>query len=140
MNYKLAQNVNEDEKVKNDALAYNFVISILEMNEKILFPYLTDEHKYLDGKTKWQTIAYFKRFFSPFLVVQVEIFLEQWISIDVYPGSTAYKFIFREPLSEGKPLGELKLVLAFENGKIKDIAYCKKAIKKEKAYKLSTQN
>ena len=159
MNTFLAHKQNEEQKRSNDYARYQFIMAMMNIDERMIGGLLKKNGKYLGNLNNWQTLHWFKSKFSGLDPNMFHSKFNEGISVDVYPGSEIFEFSYvpmesefnndnffnEENLNEddiflNKKAFHLKLVLLFENGKIIDIRIPKIVISKERINDLQCKN
>ena len=134
----LAKKQSADQKKSNDFARYNFILAMMNMDEKMLGPLLKENSKFLGYMNNWQLLHWLKNQFDTLNTRMFHSKFEEGISLDYYPGSEMYEFSYA-PMSNSENDNfqthdeyqnsifkdnitlKIKLVLLFENGKIVDI-------------------
>ena len=142
----LAKKQSADQKKSNDFARYNFILAMMNMDEKMVGPLLKENSKFLGYMNNWQLLHWLKNQFDTLNTRMFHSKFEEGISLDYYPGSEMYEFSYA-PMSNSENdifqthdeyqnsifkddiTLKIKLVLLFENGKIADIRVPKKNIK-----------
>ena|ERR1035437_25683 len=154
----IASKQTEEQRRSNEYIRYQFIVAMMNMDEKMIQPLLKKEAKFFGHMNSWQLLHWFKKQFSTLGTPMVHSKFNEGISIDIYPGSDMFEFSFA-PMDENTSvedtfLGRLKeeaifsskntlkltLVLVFENGKIADMRIPKKTICFEKAKRFQEEN
>ena len=126
MKKHLAKRVNYNEMNNNTRLNNLLINAILKHDLDELENIFLEDFTYCNGKNKWETLQYFKDYFTKAEEQSIEIEIEEYTSLDYYPGCMAYKFIFRYLDSDDDMPSRLVLVPVFGNNKLIDLAISKK--------------
>ncbi len=154
----LANKQTDDQKRSNEFARYQFIMAMMNMDEKILIPLLKKDGKFLGHLNNWQFLNWLRRHFKRINPHAFHSKFEEGISLDYYPGSEMFEFSFapmednsdnrlffneddaEEDVFKNKMAFQIKLVLLFENGKIADIRVPKKIASLEITKKYQQEN
>ena len=153
----LAKKQSADQKKSNDVARYNFILAMMNMDEKMVGPLLKENSKFLGYMNNWQLLHWLKNQVDTLNTRMFHSKFEEGISLDYYPGSEMYEFSYA-PMSNGNNDNfqthdeyqdsifknditiKIKLVLLFENGKISDIRVPNRVASIEKITKFQIEN
>jgi len=153
----LAKKQSLDQKKSNDFARYNFILAMMNMDEKMVGPLIKENSKFFGYMNNWQLLHWLKNQFDTLNTRMFHSKFEEGISMDYYPGSEMYEFSYA-PMSNGSNDNfqtydeyqdsifknditlKIKLVLLFENGKICDLRIPNRVASVEKITKLQNEN
>lgn len=153
----LAKKQNSEQKKSNDFARYNFILAMMNMDEKMLGPLLKKDSKFMGYMNNWQFLHWLRNQFKKLDTRMFQSKFSEGISLDYYPGSEMFEFSYA-PMrnSEGESFQtheeyqnsvfkddvtiKIKLVLLFENGKIADVRVPKKFATNEVISKFQNEN
>ncbi len=155
MNTFLSIKQTEEDIRSNDNVRFNFILSVMNLDERSISHLLDNKYKYLDNLNKWQTVYWLKKQFST-IPKEYTVDLVEGISIDIYPGAEVLEFNFKQDRDNSfdysledlvndtakkniKSL-KLRLVLCYNQGHIIDIKIPKRFIEKDKLEKIRNEN
>lgn len=154
----LANKQTEEQKRSNEYARYQFILAMMNMDERMIGSLLKKGSKFLGNLNNWQLLHWLK---SQFSVLNPDMFhskFKEGISLDVYPGSDIFQFSFasmddenstdlfftenqnEDAIFSGKGSFKIELVLLFENGMITDIRIPKKITCLDKSKKFQIEN
>ncbi len=154
----LANKQTDEQKRSNEYARYQFIMAMMNMDERMIGVLLKKDCKFLGNMNNWQLLHWLK---SQFIKLNPHMFhskFKEGVSLDYYPGSDIFEFsyapmedtsgndlFFNEEQDEqaifnSKMAFQIKLVLLFENGKIADIRVPKKVACLEKTKKFQNEN
>lgn len=155
MKTMLANQQTKEQIALNENVRFQFVLGVASMDEKVILPLLKENGIFFGDKNRWQAAKWFRAIFSKVTFPFYTTSHKQGVSLERYPGSEAHEFAFiplciSEPDSddlgfEANPSKSenpvtLRLVIAFENGKISDIRTVLNIVPFEQVTKLQTNN
>ena len=147
----------EEQKSSNEVIQFQFVLALMNMDEKMIAPFLKKDSKFMGTMNDWQFLHWLRKQFSKLQSKGIDTRFKQGISLDFYPGSEMLEFSYapmqevdesfnffasyeeQNPISH-KPEMVLRFVLLIEDGKIADIRRCRKYALPENAKKLQIDN
>jgi hypothetical protein len=154
----LANKQTEEQKRSNEYARYQFILAMMNMDERMIGSLLKKESKFLGNLNNWQLLHWLK---SQFSVLNPQMFHSKFtegVSLDVYPGSDMFQFSFA-PMDDENSNGlfftenqdedavfscqgsfKIELVLLFENGVIADIRIPKKITCLDKSKRFQIEN
>jgi hypothetical protein len=153
----IANKQNSEQKKSNDFARYNFILAMMNMDEKMVGPLLKENSNFLGYMNNWQLLHWLKNQFDKLNTRMFHSKFVEGISLDYYPGSEMYEFYYA-PMSIGNndnfesyeeyqnsifkddKIIKIKLVLLFENGKITDMRVPNKIAYGDKIKKLQLEN
>ena len=112
-NNHLATRVSNRKKGENSHLVNEFIAAFMNQDTEHMESLLSYRCTYLRGKSKWETLEYFKQYWEMLNEQRTEIMVEEVISMDYYPGCSAYRFKFIEFMGGEKFPSRLTLVPVF---------------------------
>lgn len=155
----LATKQNEEQKRSNDYARYQFIMAMMNIDDRMIGVLLKKNRRYLGNLNSWQVLHWFNNKFSKLDSNMFHSKYTEGISLDVYPGAEMFEFSFApmesnynyDPLLSNENHNEnaifsskkafhIKLVLLFEDGQIADIRIPKIFISKEKIKNLQCKN
>ena len=158
MEIQLAPKQTADQKKANEYTSYQFVRAMMSMDERMVFPLLKKDARFMGNMTNWQFVNWLAKQFSPLKSTYFGAQYKEGISLGTYPGCEMFEFAFShyhtniidedffngEALESNKsPKSEkvvIKLVLIFKNGEITDIRIPKKIVSLENIQKYQIEN
>lgn len=135
----LAKKQTEEQKQLNETTRYQFLLAVLNMDEKMLRPLLKKDNIFFGHMNYWQVLHWFRKQFELLPKGGYYSQYKEYLSLDFYPGTINFEFsygpmeaLFTDPSNplevinleqvfESKNVSKLKLSLQFENGLITDI-------------------
>ncbi len=157
MKQLLAKKQNSEQKKSNDFARYNFILAMMNMDEKMLGPLLKKDSKFMGYMNNWQFLHWLRNHFEKLNTRMFHSKFSEGISLDYYPGSETFEFSYA-PMSNNENESfetheeyqnsifkdditiKIKLVLLFENGKIADIRIPRKHANMEGISKFQIEN
>jgi hypothetical protein len=155
MNTFLTVKQTEEDIQSNNNVKFNFIYSVINLDEMSVANLLDNKSRYLDNLNKMQTVYWFKKQFSK-IPKEYSVDLVEGISIDIYPGAEVLEFNFEQDSDhsfdyslddlENKPTNinskslKLILVLCYNQGYIIDIKIPKRFIEKDNLEKIRSEN
>jgi hypothetical protein len=153
----LAKKQSADQKKSNDFARYNFILAMMNMDEKMVGPLLKENSKFLGYMNNWQLLHWLKNQFDTLNTRMFHSKFEEGISLDYYPGSEMYEFSYapmsnsendifqtydeyQDSIFKNDITLKIKLVLLFENGKICDMRIPNRVASVEKITKFQNDN
>ena len=158
MEILLAPKQTADQKKANEYTSYQFVRAMMSMDERMVFPLLKKDARFMGNMTNWQFVNWLAKQFGPLKSTYFGAQFKEEISLDTYPGCEMFEFSFSrfhpdssdEDFFSGNGINSnntsnnekvtIRLVLLFENGQITDIRIPKKGICLEKINKYQIEN
>ena len=147
-----------EEKRANEFARYQFIMAMMNLDERMIGLILKKDCRFLDNRNNWQLLHWLKGQFSKLNPHMFHSKFEESISLDYYPGSDIFEFYYapiadynNDGIDTNEDQGEvdvfkskmafnIKLVLLFEEGKIADIKVPQKAVCLEKIRKFQNEN
>jgi hypothetical protein len=154
----IANKQTDDQKRSNEFARYQFIMAMMNMDEKTLIPLLKKDGKFLGHLNTWQFLNWLRNQFNTLNPIMFHSKFKEGISLDYYPGSDMFEFsyapmgensdndlFFNEEQDEqaifnSKMAFKIKLVLLFENGKIADVRVPIRTACFEKTKKFQNEN
>jgi hypothetical protein len=151
----IANKQTDEQKRSNEYARYQFIMAMMNMDEKMLIPWLKKEGKFLGHLNTWQFLNWLRKQFTTLNPNMFHSKFKEGISLDYYPGSDMFEFSYapmennnfftyeeqdEEAIFNSKMAFSIKLVLLFENGKIADIRVPKKMICNAKTKRMQNEN
>ncbi len=154
----LANKQTEEQKQTNGFVRYQFIMAMMNMDDRMMGTLLNRDFKYLGNKNNWQLLNWLKGKFSTLNPLLFHSRLKEGISLDYYPGAEVFEFTYApmegnnnyedylyEDMNEkdifaNKHAFTIKVVLLFEDGKIIDLRVSNKSICKENIKKYQDEN
>jgi hypothetical protein len=140
----IAHKQNKKEKKANDFTKYQFIIAVMNLDDLLLSNLLKKDSIFMGRYNYWQILHWFRNKFSK---LNNDLFHSKFIeniSVDIYPGSTAFEFCFapytiddntdpfgmeiNDDIFKNEKAITFTLVLLFDNGKITDIRIPRKTM------------
>jgi hypothetical protein len=155
MKILLEKNMIQNKKRSNEFARYQFIMAMMNMDEKILIPLLKKDGKFLGHLNNWQFLNWLRRHFKRLNPHAFHSKFEEGISLDYYPGSEMFEFSYapmegsnffaydeqdEAAVFNNKMAFSIKLVLLFENGKIADIRVPNKIASLDSTKKYQQEN
>jgi hypothetical protein len=126
MKKHLAIKVTKTKKKENSIIANELIAAFMNRDAELLESLLSYRFNYLNGRSKWETLEYFKAYWELLEEQNIEIQIEECVSMDYYPGCVAYRFRFVEFMGGEDFPSRLILVPIFEHGQLADLAISKR--------------
>jgi hypothetical protein len=152
----LANKQTEEQKQTNSFVRYQFIMAMMNMDERMIEQLLKKDAIFLGKLNNWQLLYWLKKQFAKLKTQMFHSKIQEGISLDYYPGAEIFEFSYapmddnngeffdegldEKDIFEGKTVLRLKLVLLFENGKISDIRIPKNTICSERIKKYQHEN
>ena len=154
----LANKQTDEQKRSNEYARYQFILAMMNIDERLISVLLKKDGRFLCNKNKWQSLYWFKKQFSKLNPQMFHSNFKEGISLDCYPGSDILEFSYapieenscddpflieeqdEEAIFNSKTAFKIRLVLLFENGKIADIRVPNKMVNLEISKKLQKEN
>jgi len=143
----LAAQQSELQKKSNDYVKYQFIMAMMNMDERMIKPLLSKNFKFNGNMNDWHLLHWLKSRFEKFYAIMHETRHEEGISLDVYPGANMLEFCYIPmELNNGLPntseSGKLRIrfVLLYENGEISELRVPKMVLSIEKTKKCQNEN
>ena len=154
----IANKQTDEQKRSNEYARYQFIMAMMNMDEKTLIPLLKKDGKFLGHLNTWQFLNWLRNQFNTLNPIMFHSKFKEGISLDYYPGSDMFEFSYA-PMGENsdndlffneeqddqaifnsKMAFKIKLVLLFENGKIADVRVPIRTACFEKTKKFQNEN
>jgi hypothetical protein len=154
----IANKQTDEQKRSNEFARYQFIMAMMNMDEKTLIPLLKKDGKFLGHLNTWQFLNWLRNQFNTLNPIMFHSKFKEGVSLDYYPGSDIFEFSYapmgdnsdndpffneeqdEESIFNSKMVFQIKLVLLFENGKIADIRVPKKVACLEKTKRFQLEN
>jgi hypothetical protein len=154
----IANKQTDEQKRANEFARYQFIMAMMNMDEKTLIPLLKKDGKFLGHLNTWQFLNWLRNQFNTLNPIMFHSKFKEGVSLDYYPGSDIFEFSYapmgdnsdndpffneeqdEESIFNSKMVFQIKLVLLFENGKIADIRVPKKVACLEKTKRFQLEN
>ena len=151
----IANKQTDEQKRANEFARYQFIMAMMNMDEKTLIPLLKKDGKFLGHLNTWQLLNWLRKQFNTLNPQMFHSKFTEGISLDIYPGSDMFEFSYapmeedslftyqelnEDQIFNNKKAFKIKLVILFENGKIADIRVPKKVACVEKTKRYQNEN
>jgi len=122
----LSVKLNKEKLRANELLANELIYCITQQKPKRLEALLSFQYRYLDGKTKWELLDYFKTYWSMINEQDVKVEIEYGVSLDYFPGCIAIRIKLIEFRRNKQYPSRLTLIPTFEGDYLSGLIECKR--------------
>ena len=122
----LSVRLNNEKRKANELLVNEFIYCFTEQKPKRLEALLSFQYKYLNGKTKWELLDYFKTYWNMINEQGIKVEIEYGVSLDYYPGCIAIRIKLIEFRGNKHFPSRLILIPTFEGDYLSGLMECKR--------------